>query len=170
VGPALSGGDAFAPGENTSRPRVHTLAMRNARSRREGRARAAKPDGCPTFAPAYPSFLLRSIGQDRVCGFLQGKPHGVRQRHQRRQEIGVRGTIMICFHCFPWMAQQRSPQQTTVTGAPSFRAASRLAMAKTTVGLRPSSQSHVRWGERGAPVRAGEMMWRYMTLFSIRTA
>jgi hypothetical protein len=27
-------------------------------------------DGCPTFAPAYPDFLLRGIRQDRVCGFL----------------------------------------------------------------------------------------------------
>jgi len=25
--------------------------------------------GCPTFALAYPDFLLRSISQDRVCGF-----------------------------------------------------------------------------------------------------
>jgi len=25
--------------------------------------------GCPTFAPAYPDFLLRSARQDRVCGF-----------------------------------------------------------------------------------------------------
>jgi hypothetical protein len=38
-------------------------------------------------APAYPDFLLRSTRQDRVCGFLQGKPHAVRQRHQPLQEI-----------------------------------------------------------------------------------
>jgi hypothetical protein len=38
-------------------------------------------------APAYPDFLLRSTRQDRVCGFLQGKPHAVRQSHQTRQEI-----------------------------------------------------------------------------------
>ena len=25
--------------------------------------------GCPTFATAHPDFLLRSIRQDRVCGF-----------------------------------------------------------------------------------------------------
>jgi hypothetical protein len=48
--------------------------------------------GCPTFAPARPDFLLRSTSQDRVCGFLQGRPHAVRQRHQPRQEIRGSGT------------------------------------------------------------------------------
>jgi hypothetical protein len=30
-------------------------------------------DGCPTFAPAYPDFLLRSVRKNRVCGFLLRK-------------------------------------------------------------------------------------------------
>jgi hypothetical protein len=37
--------------------------------------------------PDNPDFLLRDIRQDRMCGFLRGKPHTARQRHQPRQEI-----------------------------------------------------------------------------------
>ena len=47
----------------------------------------------PTYAEANPDFLLRGIRHDRVCGFLHGKPHEARQRHQPRQEIpGTWGT------------------------------------------------------------------------------
>jgi hypothetical protein len=34
-----------------------------------------------------PGFPVRCTGHDRVCGFQQGKPHEVRQRHQTSQEI-----------------------------------------------------------------------------------
>jgi hypothetical protein len=44
----------------------------------------------PMYAGANPDFLLRGVRHDRVCGFLHGKPHEARQRHQSRQEI--RGT------------------------------------------------------------------------------
>jgi hypothetical protein len=52
-------------------------------------------DGCPMFAKAYmgrkrrgdPGFLPRGATNIRVCGFHQGKPHGVHQRHQAQQEI-----------------------------------------------------------------------------------
>lgn len=37
---------------------------------------------------ADPDFLPRSPAQDRVCAFLQGKAHTVRQRNQLLQEIG----------------------------------------------------------------------------------
>jgi hypothetical protein len=36
---------------------------------------------------AYPDFLPRCTGNDRVCGFQYGKPHEVHQRHQYQQEI-----------------------------------------------------------------------------------
>jgi hypothetical protein len=45
------------------------------------------------FDRAYPDFLLRSTRQDRVCGFLQGKPHGLRQRHQPDRKDGRSPTI-----------------------------------------------------------------------------
>jgi hypothetical protein len=42
-----------------------------------------------------PNFLLRSARNDHLCGFRQGKPHEVRQRHQPRQEI--RETGISCY-------------------------------------------------------------------------
>jgi hypothetical protein len=60
-----------------------------------------------TGNPRTPDFLLRCTRQDRVCGFRQGKPHAVRQRHQPRQEIRVPGKMMFCFQCFPIRAQPR---------------------------------------------------------------
>jgi hypothetical protein len=36
---------------------------------------------------AYPDFLSRCAGQDRVCAFLLRKAHDVCQRHQHPQEI-----------------------------------------------------------------------------------
>jgi hypothetical protein len=59
------------------------------------RARAKAFEGAtprrfrPTYAEANPDFLLCGIRQNRVCGFLHGKPHEARQRHQARQEIRV---------------------------------------------------------------------------------
>jgi hypothetical protein len=44
--------------------------------------------------PENPDFLLSNIRQGRVCGFLRGKPHTARQRHQPRQEI--RGRHQVC--------------------------------------------------------------------------
>ncbi len=48
---------------------------------------------------ANPDFLPRSTGNDRVCGFQQGKPHEVRQRHQDQQEIRGSGVerSAVCF-------------------------------------------------------------------------
>src|SRR5450631_4656422 len=41
---------------------------------------------------AYPDFLPRGAGQDRVCAFPQRKAHDVCQRHQHPQEI--RGSVV----------------------------------------------------------------------------
>ena len=38
-------------------------------------------------------------GQDRVCGFLQGKPHGVRRSHKLNRKSG---------EAPPWLLQYRS--------------------------------------------------------------
>jgi hypothetical protein len=50
-----------------------------------------KPVSCP-------------VGQQRRRMTLR-KPHGVRQRHQPRQETGVPGTMMISFQCFSRQSQ-----------------------------------------------------------------
>jgi hypothetical protein len=42
-----------------------------------------------------PDFLPRGATSVRVCGFHQGKPHGVRQRPKGLQEI--RGKPFDCF-------------------------------------------------------------------------
>jgi hypothetical protein len=65
--------------------------------------------GAPGSHQRTPDFLSRSTRQDRVCGFLYGKPHAVRQRHQPRQEIRVPGTMMIGFHCFSSRTQTHLP-------------------------------------------------------------
>jgi len=101
-------------------------------------------DGCPRFAPAYPDFLLRSTRRDRVCGFRQGKPHGVRQRHQPRQEIR---STWDDDGLFPLLSQDGSTALTLLGN----RRDSQLLLGKSGGGLRPSFSSHVRWGERGAP-------------------
>jgi hypothetical protein len=56
--------------------------------RRLGPATALyEPAPFPLSSRAYPDFLPRCTGNDRVCGFHEGKPHEVRQRHQYQQEI-----------------------------------------------------------------------------------
>jgi hypothetical protein len=55
-------------------PSSATFAPFRKRDHRRPRGRYERNDktrtgGPPTFAPAYPDFLLRSPGQNRVCGF-----------------------------------------------------------------------------------------------------
>jgi hypothetical protein len=40
-----------------------------------------------SFSAQVSGFPARGATNTRVCGFLQGKPHEVRQRQQARQEI-----------------------------------------------------------------------------------
>jgi hypothetical protein len=55
-----------------------------------------------TGAPRSPGFPVR--GLNSVCGFLQGKPHEVRQRQRASREIRVAsayvGRIRLCSNAF----------------------------------------------------------------------
>jgi hypothetical protein len=47
--------------------------------------------GIPHLKSEMPGFPARGAAQGRLCGFLDGKPKEVRQRHRSSQEIrGVR--------------------------------------------------------------------------------
>ncbi len=115
--------------------------------------------GCPRFAPAYPVFLLRSTRQNRVCGFLQGKPHAGRQRHQPRQEI--RGT-WDDNGLFPMLSQKGATALNSVSqaqksrgGAP-LRYSARLTQQNTDDGRR--HQVGHRSGEHRPQSQAGEVV------------
>jgi hypothetical protein len=55
---------------------------------RKSKAKDGLRPACQTHVRwCDPNFLYAALSNYSVCGFLQGKPHEVRQRHQASQEI-----------------------------------------------------------------------------------
>jgi hypothetical protein len=124
----------------------------------------------PQVRPSVPRISCYAAPDKTACAaFFKGKPHAARQRHQPQREIRVPGTIMICFDCFPEMAQSHSPLQAMVglpriscgawwnqgtsCGFPYRKPHTRTCLVPRTGNPgRPSFSSHVRRCERGAPV------------------
>jgi hypothetical protein len=74
----------------------------------------------PSFSAHGPGFPARGTTNRCVCGFHQGKPHGVRQRQETQQEIRVYAganmghpsdVLRVCFDADSWGLRLRLSKQ-----------------------------------------------------------